>query len=223
MRAFQEIYTGGIVPVLRGIERTKCERVVNALREGGINIVEITVDTPNCMEMLQKLAAETDMVIGAGTVLDGETARNAILSGAEYIVTPGCFPQVIKTCRRYRKPVIVGALTPTEIVTAFEEGADIVKVFPAGPLGLQYFKDIRGPLGQIPMMPSGGINLANVKDYILAGASAVSVGGALVKKEYMTKEQYHLIRDLAQEFVKTVKEGRKVKQNGCKTRKEEEK
>jgi 2-dehydro-3-deoxyphosphogluconate aldolase/(4S)-4-hydroxy-2-oxoglutarate aldolase len=148
------------------------------------------------------------VLVGAGTVLDPETARAVILAGAEFVVSPTLNLRVIEVCRRYSKIVIPGTFTPTEILTAWEAGADIVKVFPATVGGPQYLRDIKGPLPQIRLMPTGGVNLENTPDFIRAGAVAVAAGTSLVDKKAVKEKNYDLITETARKFVEAVKRAR---------------
>jgi 2-dehydro-3-deoxyphosphogluconate aldolase/(4S)-4-hydroxy-2-oxoglutarate aldolase len=148
------------------------------------------------------------VLVGAGTVLDPETARAVILAGAEFVVSPTLNLGVIEVCRRYSKIVIPGTFTPTEILTAWEAGADIVKVFPATVGGPQYLRDIKGPLPQIRLMPTGGVNLENTPDFIRAGAVAVAAGTSLVDKKAVKEKNYDLITETARKFVEAVKRAR---------------
>lgn len=160
-------------------------RVVEAVAAGGVHCIEVTMTTPGALECI-RLATErlsgADVLLGVGSVLDAETCRLAILAGAEYVVSPTLSKDVIRMARRYSKCVIAGAYTPTEILTAWEEGADLVKVFPASVGGPGYIKAIKGPLPQIPLVPTGGVELDNVGAFLAAGASALAVGGNLVSK-----------------------------------------
>lgn len=162
---------------------------------------------PGAIDVIKefKSAMKDEVLVGAGTVLDPETARAVILAGAEFIVTPTLNLRVIEMCRRYGKIVIAGAFSPTEILTAWEAGADIVKVFPATVGGPQYLKDIKGPLPQINLVPTGGVDLENTPDFIRAGAVAVAVGASLVDKAALSEGKYDLITEKAKRFIEAVK------------------
>ena len=166
--------------------------------------------TPGALDVIGECANRLgdEILLGAGTVLDPETARAAILAGAEYIVTPTLNPDVITLCRRYDKVIIPGALTPTEILTAWECGADIVKVFPATAVGPRYFKDVKAPLPQIDLIPTGGVDLDNAADFIRAGACAVAVGGNLVDKAAVAAGEWQVLTDTARKYVETVRDAR---------------
>jgi len=207
MKDFNKLTAGGVVPVVRGGRAESIVNLARALKAGGINTVEVTAEAPGAMETIKKVALELggEVLVGAGTVLDGETARLAILAGAEFIVSPGLHPDVITVCKRYGKIVVPGAMTPTEIVRAYELGADLVKVFPAGVLGPRYIKDVRGPLGHIPLMCTGGINLHNAAEFIRAGCAAIGVGGALVSRKAVEEGDWASITAKARRFVETVR------------------
>ncbi len=205
------IKAGGVVAVLRADSPDNLVHVAQAIGRGGIGAVEITMTTPGALDVIGACAdrLEGELLLGAGTVLDPETARAAILAGAEYIVTPTLNPDVITLCRRYDKIVIPGALTPTEILTAWECGADIVKVFPATAVGPRYFKDVRAPLPQVDLMPTGGVDLDNAGDFIRAGACAIAVGGNLVDKAAVAAGEWHVLTDTARKYVETVRNARR--------------
>ena len=156
--------------------------MIDALLEGGVRALELTMTVPGAIGLIEEIAKDLpgEFQLGAGTVLDPETARQVILAGAKYIVAPTLNLETIKMCHRYDVAIMPGCFTPTEILTAWEAGADVIKVFPATALGPGFFKDIRGPLPQIRMMPTGGVTLANAGEWIKAGAVAIGVGTALV-------------------------------------------
>jgi len=200
----------GVVAVLRADRPNALVQVAQAIGRGGIGAVEITMTTPGALDVIGECANRLgdEILLGAGTVLDPETARAAILAGAEYIVTPTLNPDVITLCRRYDKVVIPGALTPTEILTAWECGADIVKVFPATAVGPRYFRDVKAPLPQIDLIPTGGVDLDNAGDFIRAGACAIAVGGNLVDKTAVAAGEWHVLTDTARKYVETVRNAR---------------
>ena len=186
--------------------------VVKALREGGVKAIEVTMTTPNALEVIHtvsELMKNEDAVIGVGTVLDAETCRAAILAGAEFIVSPTLDLRVIEMAKRYSAVSIPGAYTPTEILTAWQAGADIVKVFPATSVGPGYFKDVLAPLPQVRLSPTGGVSLETVKDFIQAGACAVAVGGNLVSKKALAEKDWKGITETARPFVQKIQEARK--------------
>lgn len=178
----------------------------NALKAGGIDVIEFTMTTPGALQMIAEATREfnDDVLLGAGTVLDSETARAAILAGAEFIVTPTLNLGTIELCKRYGKPVIPGAYTPTEILTAWEAGADLVKVFPANTLGPEYIRAVLAPLPQLRLVPTGGVSSDNAAGYIKAGASALGVGGKLVDKNAVKRGDWAALTAEAQRLVTAV-------------------
>lgn len=192
-----------VIAVIRMTSYTKIMDVIEALIKGGIKLLEITMTVPDGVEIIKEVAKKVndDFLIGAGTVLDAETARSVILAGASFIVSPNTNYEVIKMCKRYSRVIIPGAFTPTEILKAWENGADIVKVFPASYFGPRYFKDIKGPYPQIELMPTGGVSISNALDFINAGACAVSIGGELLPKEAIERGDFHVIVNRAKELV----------------------
>ncbi len=209
----QTLKDSGVVAVIRSDRSDELVQVVQAISEGGIQAIEITMTTPGALDVIKTCVAKfkTSVLIGAGTILDTETARVAILAGAEYLVAPTLNPAVIELCRRYNKIVIPGALTPTEILTAWECGADLVKVFPATTMGPQYFRDVKGPLPQIDLIPTGGVNLENAGAFIRAGASAIAVGSNLIDKQAVARGAWQVIRDTARKYVEAVHNARQDK------------
>lgn len=206
----QQIESTGVVAIIRAKDSDQLIEVVNALREGGVTCIEVTMTTPNALEVIKeaRVACGDSAAIGVGTVLDSETARAAILAGAQFVVAPILDLPTVETCRRYGVPVMPGALTPTEIVRAWQAGADFVKVFPTSTLGATYIKDLRGPLPQIRLLPTGGVTLDTVADFIKAGCSAVGVGGALVSSQALKNRDFAAIRTTAVEFLERVKKAR---------------
>jgi len=176
-----------------------------ALAAGGLTSIELTMTTPGALKMLERATAEMpDFVFGLGTVLDAETARAGILAGASFIVTPALKPEVITVCRRYSVPVFAGALTPTEILTAWEAGADAVKVFPAEFFGPAYIKSVKAPLPQVEILPTGGVTPETIGEFLKAGAMAAAAGSALVDNKALKEKNWAAITAKAQAFVKAV-------------------
>ncbi|MDW0116188.1 bifunctional 4-hydroxy-2-oxoglutarate aldolase/2-dehydro-3-deoxy-phosphogluconate aldolase [Sporosarcina thermotolerans] len=200
----------GAVAVVRRIEEEKVIKAIEALVEGGITGIEVTLDSPNALQTIKeaKRLFGDKAVIGAGTVLDGNAANLAIQHGADFIFAPTLSQETIAVANRYGKIAIPGVFTPTEILQAYEWGADVVKVFPASVLGSQFIKDVRGPLGHIPMMPTGGINLDNVSEYIKAGAVAAGIGGSLLDKNFIANNEWDKLADLARQYVAKIAEAR---------------
>ncbi len=205
-----QVESTGVVAIIRAKDSDQLIEVVNALREGGVTCIEVTMTTPNALEVIKeaRVACGDSAAIGVGTVLDSETARAAILAGAQFVVAPILDLPTVETCKRYGVPVMPGALTPTEIVRAWQAGADFVKVFPTSTLGATYIKDLRGPLPQIRLLPTGGVTLDTVADFIKAGCSAVGVGGALVSSQALKNRDFAAIRKTAVEFLERVKKAR---------------
>lgn len=203
----ERVLASGLVAIIRASSSEQLVNVAKALHEGGVDVLEVTFTVPNAIEVLSAVKKElgNKILLGAGTVLDSETARAAILAGAEFIVSPTVNLDVIRLCTRYDKLCMPGAFTPTEILAAWEAGADVVKVFPSDVLGPGYLKAIKGPLPQIRLMPTGGVNLKTLRDFVSAGACAVGLGSSLVEKEAVDKGDMNRIRTLAAEYVALMK------------------
>ncbi|HEU5140156.1 MAG TPA: bifunctional 4-hydroxy-2-oxoglutarate aldolase/2-dehydro-3-deoxy-phosphogluconate aldolase [Bacillales bacterium] len=182
MNTLQSIYENQLVAVIRGAKGDEVVDIAKALKTGGVNILEITAETPGVMSLIEQVSSEfgDEVTVGAGTVLDPETARAAIMAGAQFIFSPTVNIETIRMAKRYGAVSIPGAMTPTEILTAYENGADLIKVFPANIMGPKYLKDVHGPLPHIPLMPTGGVNLDNIREYFQNGAVAAGLGSALV-------------------------------------------
>ena len=206
----QRVLDCGIVAIIRATSGDQLVNVARALFEGGIDVIEVTFTVPNVLEILAAVRKDLGkkILLGAGTVLDPETCRAALLAGAEFIVSPSLNLDVIRLCQRYSKLVMPGAFTPTEIVTAWEAGADIVKVFPADCVGPNYLKALRGPLPQVRLLPTGGVDLKTLPGFFKAGACAVGLGGQLVEKSAVESDNMSRIRDLAAQYVALVKQTR---------------
>jgi 2-dehydro-3-deoxyphosphogluconate aldolase / (4S)-4-hydroxy-2-oxoglutarate aldolase len=201
----------GVIPVVRAASSAEALQAVAAIKAGGVPIVEITMTVPGAVDVIKEVASRegTEVLVGAGTVLDAETARACILAGAEFIVSPALNLDTIALCRRYSKVVAAGALTPTEVLTAWQAGADFVKVFPCDSLGgAKYLKSLKAPLPQIELVPTGGVSLATAADFIKAGASALGVGSDLVDLKALREGQANLITERARQFVEIVKTAR---------------
>jgi 2-dehydro-3-deoxyphosphogluconate aldolase/(4S)-4-hydroxy-2-oxoglutarate aldolase len=203
----EELKQGKLVAVIRGARPNQIIPIARALKEGGIRTLEITVETPRVCHLIESLKEEfgNQMIVGAGTVLDPETARNTIMAGAEFIFSPTVNVETIKMAKRYGIISIPGAFTPTEILTAYEHGADMIKVFPADALGVGYFKSLKGPLPHIPLMPTGGINLDNLASFLEAGAVAAGLGGSLINPtKLISDDHYAELADTARKFTSIV-------------------
>ena len=207
----QRLVDSGVVAVMRGANADTIIDVASALEAGGVTAFEITADNPDAMDLIAEVSASFDdstAIVGAGTVLDSETARDAITSGAEFVVGPTFDPGVVETCNRYGVPVAPGVLTPTEALSAYEAGADIAKVFPASSVGPGHLSSIAGPLPQIPLMPTGGISLDNVADYIEAGAAVVGAGSALMDDAAIAAGEFESITETARSFTQRIETAR---------------
>jgi len=205
--AVEHIREIGIVPVVRATSAAEAFEAVEAIREGGIPILEITLTVPGAVQIIAELSRRIgdDALIGAGTVLDAEAAQGCIAAGARFIVSPSLDIPTIDLCRRLGVPVFAGALTPTEIVTAWKAGADAVKVFPANAVGgPAYLKSVKAPLPQIQLLPTGGVSLTNAADFIHAGAFALGVGADLVDLGALRRGEAALITDKARQYVAAV-------------------
>jgi len=201
----------GLIPVVRATSADEAMRAIDAIREGGVSVLEITMTVPGAVGVIEQLTKKygSDVLVGAGTVLDAETARACMLSGAQFIVSPTLNMETIECCRRYGVAVMPGALTPTEVVQAWTAGADLVKVFPAGALGgASYLKALKAPLPHIELVPTGGVSLKTAADFIKAGASALGVGADLVDLKAIRDGQASVITERAKQFVQIVREAR---------------
>ena len=207
----KQIIETGVIPVVRATSADEARRAIDAIREGGISVLEITMTVPGAVGVIEQLSKKygNDVLVGAGTVLDPETARACMLSGAQFVVSPALNIETIACCRRYGVAIMPGALTPTEVVQAWTAGADFVKVFPAGALGgASYLKALKAPLPQIQLVPTGGVSLKTAADFIKAGASALGVGADLVDLKAIRDGQANVITERAKQFVEIVREAR---------------
>ncbi|WP_079477597.1 bifunctional 4-hydroxy-2-oxoglutarate aldolase/2-dehydro-3-deoxy-phosphogluconate aldolase [Halobacillus salinus] len=216
MNSLQHILESKVVPVIRQAQPETIHSIVEALYEGGIRTVELTAETPRIEYMIQTLAEKwKDKVsIGAGTVLDSETARNLIMAGASFIVSPVLDEETVKLCNRYGVPCIPGVFTPTEMLRAKVAGAPMVKLFPASSLGPRHIKSIKGPLPQISVMATGGIDLHNMTEYLENGADAVGVGSQLVNsKSLRTHADFEQLKEEAARYTTNVQQKESLLQN----------
>jgi 2-dehydro-3-deoxyphosphogluconate aldolase/(4S)-4-hydroxy-2-oxoglutarate aldolase len=197
----------GVIAVVRAESGSELVPVVEALADGGVIAVEITFTVPNAIEVISQVRKTLGdrVVLGAGTVLDPETARAALLAGAEYIVSPALNVDVIRLCRRYDKVVMPGAFTPTEVLHAWEHGADVVKIFPADAVGPPYLKALRGPFPQIRVMPTGGVDLNTAEAFLRAGACCLGVGSQLVNPKAVAGKDFGRLTDLARQYAALVR------------------
>ena len=202
----QRVLDCGIVAVVRHSDPGPLVEVVKALADGGVTVAEVTLTVPNALDVIRAAKQQLGdrILLGAGTVLDPETARAAFLAGAEFLVSPSLNLDVIKMCRRYDKLIMPGAFTPTEVVTAWEAGADIVKIFPAEVVGPAFFRAMRGPLPQIKLMPTGGVDLTTASEFLKAGAVCLGVGSQMVDPKLVAARDFAKITALAKQYVEIV-------------------
>jgi 2-dehydro-3-deoxyphosphogluconate aldolase/(4S)-4-hydroxy-2-oxoglutarate aldolase len=201
----------GVVPVVRTPTAEAAIRSIEAIHRGGVRAAEITMTVPGAIRALEKVADQfgDSIILGAGTVLDPETARACMLAGAQFFVTPALNLKTIEIAQRYSKPIMPGALTPTEVVNAWEAGADVVKIFPASAVGgAKYIKALKGPFPQIEMIPTGGVNLETAADFLKAGACAIAVGGELIDAGTIKEGKYEIFTARAQQYLEIVQRTR---------------
>lgn len=201
----------GVIAVIRADSSDQLLDAARAMAAGGVIAMEITMTTPNAIDVIKAVNKELGdkVLMGVGTVLDDVTARLAMLAGAEYVVTPVMRPDVIAICRRYGKPIVCGAVTPTEALAAQEAGADFVKLFPADTLGPTYIKALMAPLPQLQIIPTGGVTVKAAGDYIRAGCAAVAAGSTLIAKDVLAKKDWATLTETSRQFVAAVAEARK--------------
>lgn len=206
----ERLTSGGVIPVIRAQSADEAAQAIAAIQKGGVSVLEITMTVPGAVELIREVARlAPQALVGAGTVLDPEGARACIDAGARFVVSPALNPLTIEACREAGVPVLPGALTPTEVVAAWRAGADLVKVFPANALGgPSYIRSLKAPLPQIPLVPTGGVNLQTAKDFIKAGASALGVGADLVDLQALRRGEAELISERARQFLALVREAR---------------
>jgi 2-dehydro-3-deoxyphosphogluconate aldolase/(4S)-4-hydroxy-2-oxoglutarate aldolase len=195
-----------VIAVIRMSDTDKLFKVTEAIRLGGVKAIEITMTVPDALDVIRTMAQKKapDVLIGAGTVLNAETAVAAVRAGADFLVSPITNFDMIKACRKLDKFVAPGALTPTEIVAAWKSGADVVKVFPATSVGPKYFKDLKGPLPQIRLMPTGGVSIENAKDFLDSGACCVAIGTALLDKKAIAENNWSVLTQKARQLVESL-------------------
>lgn len=207
----QQIVDIGLLPVVRAASSDEAMKVIDAIKEGGVSVLEITMTVPGAVKVMEEVSARygSEVLVGAGTVLDPETARACILAGAKFVVSPSLNLETIALCKRYSIPVMPGALTPTEVVTAWQAGADFVKVFPCSAMGgASYIKGLKAPLPQIELVPTGGVNLNTAADFIKAGSSALGVGADLVDVKAIRAGGSQVVTDRAKQFLEIVQNAR---------------
>ena len=210
-QVLERIHAVGIVAIMRTHSSDQLLSAADAILDGGINAIEVTMTTPGAIEVVQQAGERygAEVIFGAGTVLDSETARTAILAGAQFIVSPSLDIPTIQLCRRYSVLVIPGAYTPTEVVSAWQAGADMVKLFPASFGGPAYLKAIKAPLPQVRLVPVGGVDVENTAEFIKAGADVVAVGSALINQKLLDEGDLRTITERAKNFREQVEVGRK--------------
>ncbi len=210
LEQMQRIEACGIVAIIRANSANELIETAAAIHAGGVSVIEVTMTTPNALQVINDVSSAygDTVLVGAGSVLDAETARAVMLAGADFIVSPVTKSDIIEICNRYGKVVVPGAFTPTEILAAWEMGADYVKVFPSSGVGPAYIKDVKAPLPQIPLIPTGGVNAANAAAFITAGASALGVGSALVNNQLIQAKEFALLTERAEKLVKAVERAR---------------
>lgn len=207
----ERIVENGVIAVLRGIDEDDAVPVARAMHEAGVGALEITADEPHAGDKIAAIDRElgdTDAVVGAGTVLDAPTAQSVIDAGAEFVVSPHTSPAVVRTCNRHGVLAAPGVMTPTEAVTAMEAGADVLKMFPASTVGPGHIGALSGPLGDVDVIPTGGVSPENVADFFDAGAVAVGAGGAIIDEEAIAAGDMDGVRETAAEFVAAVEDAR---------------
>ena len=206
LSTLNELIETGVIAVIRADSGGQLVNVCRALSQGGVKACEITMTTPGALEAIAAASRELgkEALVGAGSVLDAETARAAILAGARFIFSPILNADVIAMAHRYDCVAVPGAMTPTEILTAWSAGADVVKVFPANHFGPQYLRDVHGPMPQVKLTPTGGVDLNTAADWIKAGAVAIGVGSSLVKKDLLAAGEWDELSSLAKKYVDIV-------------------
>ena len=200
----------GVIAIMRAKSSDQLLAAADAIKAGGVQVIEVTMTTPGALDVIRQATERygADVLFGVGSVLDPESARAAILAGAQFVVSPTLNLKTIELCHRYAIPVVPGAYTPTEILTAWEAGADMVKVFPASVGGPAYFKAVKAPLPQVKLVPVGGVSLDNTADFIHAGADAVGVGGALVSQKLLEAGDFAALTERARRLRQEVAKGR---------------
>ena len=201
-----EIFKRKAVAVLRVKEEDKLKKVIQAIADGGVSIAEITMTVPNAIKLIEKMNNELNenIINGVGSVLNKQTAEDAIKAGAKYVVSPILKKEIIETAQKYDVPVIPGCFTPTEIYSAFEMGADIAKVFPADVVGMPFFKAILAPMPHLKLMPTGGVSLTNAGDWLKAGACAIGIGSALLDDKAIKEENYFKLTENAKTIMNSI-------------------
>lgn len=208
--ALARMQRSGVVAIMRHTEESLALAAAEALMRGGVDVVEVTLNTVGATNMIRELATHfgDQILVGAGTVLSPAGVNRALEAGARFVVAPNTDPTVIALCNRQGVPVVPGAFTPTEVVAAWQAGADLVKVFPVSSVGPRYIRDLRGPLGDIPLVPTGGVTTENVVEYIRAGAAALGAGSDLVDRAVVERRDFAELERRARAFIQGVRVGR---------------
>jgi len=206
----ESIIDAGFIAIIRMTDISKLMEVVEALKIGGVRCIEITLAVPRAVDIIKRLATSSsgNLLIGAGTILDRKSARQAIDAGAKYLVSPTTWPGMIETCHRHSVVAIPGAFTPTEVSNAWNAGADIVKLFPANAVGPQYITDLRRPLPHLRLLPTSGITIENAGEYIKAGACAVGIGAALTDPTLIGRGDFTTLTEMARRLVQNIERAR---------------
>ena len=207
----QRILNPGIVAIIRADSSDQLISLAQALMEGGVTTMEVTMTTPNALQVIQEATKKfgSEILMGVGSVLDSETCRAAILAGAEFVVTPVTKPDVIRLCNRYGKPIASGAYSPTEALLGYESGADFIKIFPADQLGPTYIKNILAPMPMLPIIPTGGVTPETAASFVKAGCVALGAGSSLINKDALKNNDWKKITDTAAIFVAAIQKARK--------------
>jgi 2-dehydro-3-deoxyphosphogluconate aldolase/(4S)-4-hydroxy-2-oxoglutarate aldolase len=205
------LLTPGVVAIIRADSSEQLIDASRALIDGGVSGIEVTMTTPNALKVIAEVCRVfgDKAIVGVGSVLDAKTAEAAIEAGAEYVITPVLKPEVIAYCNKVGKPIFAGSYTPTEAQTAYELGADFIKIFPADGLGPKYIQGIRGPLPHLKIVPTGGVDVNTAGDFIKAGCVAVAAGSSLVSKDILKNKDWAKLTDLASQFISAVAKARK--------------
>lgn len=206
VRGIQEIERTRIIAIIRGVEQEQIVQTAQALLRGGITVMEVTLNTPGALKMIDQLQEQLgdQMYIGAGTVLDLQDAKQAVQAGASFIVTPNTDEEVIQYCAELHIPIFPGAMTPSEIVKAWKAGATAIKIFPGASLGISYLKELQGPLSHIPMVAVGGVNEQNIREFLQIGCYALGIGGSLIQLKEIAQHNYGAITDKARRLLEQV-------------------
>ena len=194
-----------IIAIIRLSSSDSVFELAQAIHKGGIKAIEITMGTPNALEEINKLSQIEGVIPGVGSVIDAKTAQTAIEAGAQFVVTPVSKPEVIQMVHQYDKPILSGALTPSEILQAFEWGADVIKLFPAANFGLSYFKSVKAPMPHLPIMPTGGITIENAAEWLSNGAECLGVGSSLINEKLIADKDFAGITAIAKAMTDAIK------------------